>query len=99
MYNNDDDDDDDDDDNYYYYYYYYYYYWLPQTEALFDIRVIDTDVQSYSDHSPKEVLRPAEGEKKKNIWLRVRHVLRCLHQFAARLMVCLVMKLMSFEKR
>ena len=39
--------------------------WLPQTEVLFDIRVIDTDTQSYSDHSLKEVLRAAEGEKKK----------------------------------
>ena len=24
--------------------------WLPQTEVLFNIRVIDTDAQSYSDH-------------------------------------------------
>ena len=32
---------------------------------LFDIRVIDTGAQSYSDHSPKEVLIAAEGEKKK----------------------------------
>ena len=29
--------------------------WLPQTEVLFDIKVIDTDAQSYSDHSPKVV--------------------------------------------
>ena len=42
--------------------------WLPQTEVLFHIRVIDTDTQSYSDHSPKEVLRAAEGEKKKKIY-------------------------------
>ena len=39
--------------------------WLSQAEALFDVRVIDTDTQSCSDHSPKEVLRVAEGEKKK----------------------------------
>ena len=37
---------------------------LPQAEELFDVRVIDTDAQSYSNLSPKEVLRVAEGEKK-----------------------------------
>ena len=38
--------------------------WLSQAEALFDIRVIDTDAQSYSNRSPKEVLQSAEKEKK-----------------------------------
>ena len=39
--------------------------WLPQAEALFDIRVVDTDAQSYSNHTPREVLAMAEKEKKK----------------------------------
>ena len=28
--------------------------WLPQAEALFDVRVIDTDAQSYSNRSDKD---------------------------------------------
>ena len=39
--------------------------WIPQTEALFEIRVTDTDTQSYSNQSPQEVLQSAENEKKK----------------------------------
>ena len=35
--------------------------WLSQTEALFDIRVIDTNAQSYY---PTSVLLAAETEKK-----------------------------------
>ena len=42
--------------------------WSPQTEALFDIRVIDTDVRSYSNQLPKDVLRSAENEKKKKVF-------------------------------
>ena len=38
--------------------------WLPQAEALFDVRVIDTDAQSYSNRSPRDVLKTAENEKK-----------------------------------
>ena len=26
--------------------------WTPQAETLFDIRVVDTDAQSYCDHTP-----------------------------------------------
>ena len=26
--------------------------WLPQAEALFDVRVVDTDTQSYCNRSP-----------------------------------------------
>ena len=37
---------------------------MPQTEALFDIRVIDTDAQSYCNRTPREVLHAAEKEKK-----------------------------------
>ena len=39
--------------------------WLPQTEALFDIRVIDTDAQSYLSQPPSSVLFAAETEKKR----------------------------------
>ena len=39
--------------------------WSPQTEALFDIRVIDTDARSYCGRPPKDVLSAAEEEKKK----------------------------------
>ena len=38
--------------------------WLPQAEALFDIRVVDTDAQSYLCHAPSRVLLNAEVEKK-----------------------------------
>ena len=37
----------------------------PQTEAMFDIRVVDTDARSYCAHSPRDVLGNAEGEKKR----------------------------------
>ena len=38
--------------------------WLPQAEALFDIRVVDTDTQSYLHYTPGTVLLNAEVEKK-----------------------------------
>ena len=37
---------------------------LPQTEVLFDVSAIETDTQSYSDRTPREVLRVAECERK-----------------------------------
>ena len=39
--------------------------WEPQTEALFDIRVVDTDARSYCARSPHDVLGSAEVEKKR----------------------------------
>ena len=39
--------------------------WEAQTEALFDIRVIDTDARSYCARRPKDALGTAEGEKKR----------------------------------
>ena len=38
--------------------------WQPQTEALFDIRVIDTDAQSHVQRSVDAALASAESEKK-----------------------------------
>ena len=38
--------------------------WLPQAEALFNIRVVDTDAKSYLCHAPSRVLLNAEVEKK-----------------------------------
>ena len=38
--------------------------WEPQTEALLDIRVVDTDARSYRARSPHDVLGSAEVEKK-----------------------------------
>ena len=38
--------------------------WSPQSEALFDIRVTDTDAQSYLGHAPESILFRAETEKK-----------------------------------
>ena len=38
----------------------------PQGEALFDVRVVDTDAQSYISHSVADVLVSAEEEKKRN---------------------------------
>ena len=35
-----------------------------QTEALFDIGVVDTDAWSYCAHTPRDVLFSAEYEKK-----------------------------------
>ena len=39
----------------------------PQTEALFDIRVVDTDAQSYTERSVEAVLLSAERLKRQNI--------------------------------
>ena len=39
--------------------------WIPQSEALFDIRVVDTDAQSYWNRTPLAVLCSAECDKKK----------------------------------
>ena len=39
--------------------------WLPQSEALFDIPIIDTDTQSYLSQPPISVLLTAENEKKR----------------------------------
>ena len=39
--------------------------WLPQAEALFDIRIIDTDAQSYLGQPPTQVLSVAKNEKKR----------------------------------
>ena len=38
--------------------------WEPQTKALFDIRVVDTDTWSCCACTPQDVLHTAEGEKK-----------------------------------
>ena len=38
--------------------------WEPQTKALFDITVVDTDARSYHACSPHDVFRLAEVEKK-----------------------------------
>ena len=43
--------------------------WMPQSEALFDVRIIDTDARSYCNRSPSEVLLTAEVEKKKKYHL------------------------------
>jgi len=39
--------------------------WEPQTKALFDIRVVDTDAQSYCVRTPHDVLSTAKSEKKR----------------------------------
>jgi len=38
--------------------------WEPQTNTLFDIRVVDTDAQSYHARIPHDVLSTVKGEKK-----------------------------------
>ena len=38
--------------------------WIPQGDALFDVRVVDTDATSYVNHSVSTVLASAEEEKK-----------------------------------
>ena len=39
--------------------------WQPQCDALFDIRVVDTDAPSYRSRTPPDVLRTAEMDKKR----------------------------------
>ena len=39
--------------------------WQPQAEALFDVRVVDTDAQSYVQRAVSAVLASAEREKKR----------------------------------
>ena len=39
--------------------------WIPQGEALFDVRVVDTDASSYVNCSVSTVLASAEEEKKR----------------------------------
>ena len=39
--------------------------WIPQGEALFDVRVVDTDAASYINRSMSTVLASAEEEKKR----------------------------------
>ena len=39
--------------------------WQPQCDALFDIRVVDTDAPSYCSRAPQDILRTAELDKKR----------------------------------
>ena len=39
--------------------------WIPQSEALLDICVVDTDAQSYRDCTPLAVLSSAEHDIKR----------------------------------
>jgi hypothetical protein len=39
--------------------------WEPQTDALFDVRVLDTDAPSYGSRSISSILSTAENEKKR----------------------------------
>ena len=54
--------------------------WQPQGEALFDMRVVDTDVLSYISRSVVDVFFNAEDEKRESIdWLlRFAMLLFCL---------------------
>ena len=38
--------------------------WTPQTEVLFDVRVVDTNARSYGNRTPLAILTTAEREKK-----------------------------------
>ena len=44
--------------------------WQPQAEALFDIRVVDTDAQSHVNCTVDSVLASAEKEKKRKYNVR-----------------------------
>ena len=57
--------------------------WEPQTEALFDIRVVDTDAQSCHACTPQDVLCVAEGEKKQT------YLLACQYQHATFTPLCI----------
>ena len=41
--------------------------WQPQTEALFEVRVIDTDAQSYGQRAVSSVLATAEPSLMSNV--------------------------------
>ena len=66
--------------------------WLLQAEALFDVRVVDTDAQSYLSNTPKSVLLCAEIEKKVKIFCCLLHAGLTLHLCAFRWMVLQVAK-------
>ena len=38
---------------------------IPQSEVLFNVRIIHTDARTYCDCSPRDVLSAAESDKKK----------------------------------
>uniref|UniRef100_A0A1X7UI80 Uncharacterized protein n=1 Tax=Amphimedon queenslandica TaxID=400682 RepID=A0A1X7UI80_AMPQE len=38
--------------------------WVPQSEALFDVRIVDTDARFYSTHPPIDAVSNADSEKK-----------------------------------
>ena len=59
--------------------------WVPQAEALFDVRVVDTHGQSYLDRSPLDVLSAAEVEKKENTNKPVKTEEHCLHHCATQM--------------
>lgn len=40
--------------------------WVPQSEGLFDMRIVTTDAQSYLDRTPLNVLSTPESEKREN---------------------------------
>ena len=62
--------------------------WMPQTEALCDIGVVDTDTKSYGNHSPIEVLALAEKEKKRNYGVACEKRRAVFTPFVCLLMVC-----------
>ena len=66
--------------------------WEPQTEALFDIRVVDTDARSYRARTPHDVLSTAKKVRRStNICRPVRiSVPRLLH-FVCLWMACSVL--------
>uniref|UniRef100_A0A1X7SIH7 Uncharacterized protein n=1 Tax=Amphimedon queenslandica TaxID=400682 RepID=A0A1X7SIH7_AMPQE len=60
--------------------------WLsPQTEALFDVCIVDTDAKFYGDLSPLAVLSAAK-KRKISIRMHVKRGGRCSHHYAPRWM-------------
>ena len=59
--------------------------WQPQTAALLDVRIVDTDAQSYASRTVNAVLcsaeqeRTAEQKKKRNYSAAVKKVVLHLH--------------------
>ena len=66
--------------------------WLPQVEELMDVRVVDTDSQSYLDHLPKEVLKSADSEKRRM------YVAACQEQSAQFTSLCFLLIVCGEEK-
>ena len=67
--------------------------WVPQSEELFDIHVVDTDAQSYRNRTPLAVLCSAECDKKR------KYSQACLDRRATFTPLCVSVDGMAWDMR